>query len=138
MFTHFESSKWSLSLPPENISKTKVSFMFLEGIERDQWHEMGQWTLTQWNLSYISKKRVEGFRNYHFFWKRLMTYTSQISKVPNEAERFMLMKFIISYFFLTMFPFDRPENIRKPYVFWCFLENQKERLGRNGQLTVWV
>ena len=58
-----------------------------------------------------------------------MTYTSQISKVPNEAERFMLMKFIISYFFFTMFPFDRPENIRKP----CFLMFSGESKGKIGK-----
>ena len=34
-----------------------------------------------------------------------------------------------------MFPFDPPENIRKPKVFWCFQGDQKGTLGRKG-LTV--
>ena len=31
-----------------------------------------------------------------------------------------------------MFPFDPPENIRKPKVFLCFQGDQKETLGRKG------
>ena len=31
-----------------------------------------------------------------------------------------------------MFPFDPPENIRKPKVFWCFQGDQKGTLGRKG------
>ena len=31
-----------------------------------------------------------------------------------------------------MFPFDPPENIRKPLVFWCFQGDQKGTLGRKG------
>ena len=31
-----------------------------------------------------------------------------------------------------VFPFDPPENIRKPLVFWCFQGDQKETLGKNG------
>ena len=31
-----------------------------------------------------------------------------------------------------MFPFDPPENIRKPKVFWCFQGDQKRTLGRKG------
>ena len=31
-----------------------------------------------------------------------------------------------------MFPFDLPENIRIPLVFWCFQEDQKGTLGRKG------
>ena len=31
-----------------------------------------------------------------------------------------------------MFPFDPPENIRKPLVFWCFQGDQKETLERKG------
>ena len=34
--------------------------------------------------------------------------------------------------FLPMFPFDPPENIRKPLVFWCFQGDQKGTLGRKG------
>ena len=34
--------------------------------------------------------------------------------------------------FFSMFPFDSPENIRKPLVFWCFQGNQKGTLGRKG------
>ena len=30
------------------------------------------------------------------------------------------------------FPFDPPENIRKPLVFWYFQGDQKRTLGRNG------
>ena len=29
-----------------------------------------------------------------------------------------------------MFPFDAPENIKKPKVFWCFQGDQKRTLGR--------
>ena len=32
-----------------------------------------------------------------------------------------------------MFPFDPPENIRKPLVFWCFQGDQKGTLGR-----IWI
>ena len=35
-------------------------------------------------------------------------------------------------FFFPMFPFDPPENIRKPKVFQCFQEDQKGTLGRKG------
>ena len=31
-----------------------------------------------------------------------------------------------------MFPFDPPENIRKPKVFWCFQGDQKGTLGSKG------
>ena len=31
-----------------------------------------------------------------------------------------------------MFPFDLAENIWKPEVFWCFLGDQKETLGKKG------
>ena len=31
-----------------------------------------------------------------------------------------------------MFPFDHPENIRKPKIFWCFQGDQKGTLGRKG------
>ena len=31
-----------------------------------------------------------------------------------------------------MFPFDPPENIRKPKVFGCFQGDQKGTLGRKG------
>ena len=31
-----------------------------------------------------------------------------------------------------MFPFDPPETIRKPLVFWCFEGDQKGTLGRKG------
>ena len=31
-----------------------------------------------------------------------------------------------------MFPFDSPENIRKPSIFWCFQGDQKGTLGRKG------
>ena len=31
-----------------------------------------------------------------------------------------------------MFPFDPPENIRKPKVFWCFQGDQKGILGSKG------
>ena len=31
-----------------------------------------------------------------------------------------------------MFPFDPPENIRKPKVFWCFQGDQKGTFGRKG------
>ena len=33
-------------------------------------------------------------------------------------------------FYFPMFPFDPPENIRKPKVFWCFQVDQKGTLGR--------
>ena len=35
-----------------------------------------------------------------------------------------------------MFPFDPPENIRKPKVFWCFQEDQKETL-REKRISTW-
>ena len=31
-----------------------------------------------------------------------------------------------------MFPFDPPENIRKPKNFWCFQGDQKGTLGSKG------
>ena len=34
--------------------------------------------------------------------------------------------------FFPMFPFDPPENIRKPKVFWCFQGYQKGTLRRKG------
>ena len=34
-----------------------------------------------------------------------------------------------------MFPFDPPENIRKPKVFSCFQGDQKGTLGRKGLNT---
>ena len=34
--------------------------------------------------------------------------------------------------FFPMFPFDPPENIRKPKVFWCFQGDQKGTLGSKG------
>ena len=35
-----------------------------------------------------------------------------------------------------MFPFDPPENIRKPLVFWCFQGDQKGTLGRKGLILL--
>ena len=32
--------------------------------------------------------------------------------------------------FFPMFPFDPPENIRKPWVFWRFQGDQKGTMGR--------
>ena len=37
-----------------------------------------------------------------------------------------------------MFPFDPPENIRKPNIFWRFKGGQKGTLGRNGLNFVYV
>ena len=34
--------------------------------------------------------------------------------------------------YFPMFPFDPPENIRKPKVFLCFQGNQKGTLGSKG------
>ena len=34
--------------------------------------------------------------------------------------------------FFPMLPLDPPENIRKPFVFWCFQGDQKETLGKIG------
>ena len=34
--------------------------------------------------------------------------------------------------YFPMFPFDSPENIRKPFVFWCFQGDQKGTLGSKG------
>ena len=34
--------------------------------------------------------------------------------------------------FFPMFPFDPPENIRKPKAFLCFQGDQKGTLGRKG------
>ena len=34
-----------------------------------------------------------------------------------------------------MFPFDPPENNRKPKVFWCFHGDQKRTLGRKELIT---
>ena len=34
-----------------------------------------------------------------------------------------------------MFPFDPPENIRKPKVFWCFQGDQRRTLGRKELIT---
>ena len=39
--------------------------------------------------------------------------------------------FILAHFF-PMFPFDPPENERKPKVFWRFQGDQKGTFGRNG------
>ena len=35
-------------------------------------------------------------------------------------------------FFFQMFPFDPPENVRKPKVFLCFHGHQKGTSGRKG------
>ena len=35
-------------------------------------------------------------------------------------------------FYFPKFPFDPPENIRKPKVFWCFLGDQKGTLRSKG------
>ena len=40
--------------------------------------------------------------------------------------------FPILTLFFPMLPFDPPENIRKPSVFWCFQGDQKGTLGRKG------
>ena len=37
-----------------------------------------------------------------------------------------------------MYPFDPPQNIRKPLVFLCFKEDQKGTLGRNGLKSFFV
>ena len=34
-----------------------------------------------------------------------------------------------------MFPFDPPENIRKPKVFLCFQEDRKGTLGNKGLIN---
>ena len=34
--------------------------------------------------------------------------------------------------YFPMFPFDPPENIRKPFVFSCFQGDQKGTLGSKG------
>ena len=38
--------------------------------------------------------------------------------------------------FFSMFPFDSPENIRKPLVFWCFQGNQKRTLRRKRIMSI--
>ena len=43
----------------------------------------------------------------------------------------ILQKKYLTLFF-PLFPFDPPENIRKPKVFWCFQGDQKGTLGRKG------
>ena len=45
--------------------------------------------------------------------------------------------FTISFLtlFFPMFPFDPPENIRKPKVFRCFQGDQKGTLGRKGLIS---
>ena len=37
-----------------------------------------------------------------------------------------------------MFPYDPPENIRKPKVFCCFQGDQKGTLGRKGLFAVFA
>ena len=39
--------------------------------------------------------------------------------------------------FFQMFPFDPPEHIGKPLVFWCLQGDQKETLGRKGLTTLY-
>ena len=39
--------------------------------------------------------------------------------------------------FFPMFPFDPPENIRKPLVFYHFQGDQKGTLGRKGLKVLW-
>ena len=39
---------------------------------------------------------------------------------------------ILLTLYFPMFPFDPPENIRKPKVFWCFQGDQKGTLGSKG------
>ena len=38
--------------------------------------------------------------------------------------------------FFPMFPFDPPENIRKPLVFGCFQGDQKGTLERKGLMSI--
>ena len=65
--THFMSlvsfytpDHWYISIPPENIRKP-VFLMFLGGIERDQWHEMGKIIKTFVLL-------IEFFSSQNLFW----------------------------------------------------------------------
>ena len=44
------------------------------------------------------------------------------------------MPFCLTLYF-PMFPFDPPENIRKPKVFWCFQGDQKGTLGSKGLIS---
>ena len=46
-----------------------------------------------------------------------------------------LQWFILTLFF-PIFPFNPPENMRKPMVFWCFQEAQKRTLGRKRLIKI--
>ena len=78
------------------------------------------------------------FRNGTLAWNRvtaklLVTVTCNfVTKAQYLAE---YLNFSLTFFF-PMFPFNPPENIRKPLVFSCFQGDQKGVLGRKGSNCV--
>ena len=53
----------------------------------------------------------------------------------NTFKMALLKEIIYINSFIPNVPFESPENIRKPFLFWCFQGDQKVTLGRN-ELTL--
>ena len=51
-----------------------------------------------------------------------------LSSLRSSKNKFWGVKLLTLFF--PMFPFDPPENIRKPLVFWSFQGDQKGKVGR--------
>ena len=51
-----------------------------------------------------------------------------LSSLRSSKNKFWEVKLLTLFF--PMFPFDLPENIRKPLVFWSFQGDQKGKVGR--------
>ena len=102
-------------------------------------------TLWKWQLHLIKFflkiffKSCKSATNYficYFFlivaWRFVLTpiFTYQVSHLFFDLPVFLFFKILALTLFFPMFPFDPPENIRKPKVFWCFQGDQKRTLGR--------
>ena len=79
----------------------------------------------------IITKTSEGEIFFHSVLLCLRTF-KQFSNVSQPVNTLMYMNTMCLTLYFPMFPFDPPENIRKPLVFWCFQGDQKGTLGSKG------
>ena len=58
--------------------------------------------------------------------------------VNTRVHLFLFSLYVTLTLFFTLFPFDPPENIRKPLVFWCFQGDQKGTLERKPLTEIFL
>ena len=91
-----------------------------------------------WNLNRIEFLHMCFFTTNKFmgclFCQHCIRCFLRVEAFSTNQKEWMINFGLFRWFILTLFfpvlPFDPPENIRKPLVFWCFQVDQKGTLGR--------